>query len=286
MANLLNGDNVGVHIQHIDGVPYKLKTPFDLSFLSKYGRVFKVFDDQDSGNICFGVQNGDMRHFVKFAGAPTSRAGIGAEEAIENLKGTVPAYKDLAHPNLIKLVSYEEIGGGFAMIFEWSDAECMGRMYPRSRERFMKMNNETRLFVFGEILAFHAHVAERGYVAVDFYDGSIMYDFNGERTVICGIDFYAKAPYTNNMGRLWGSLCFMSPEEFELGADIDEVTNVYTMGATAFALFAQGERSQEAWPLSPELYAVVKRAVSDERSKRQQSIKQLIAEWGAALAMY
>ncbi|BBB90420.1 MAG TPA: GNAT family N-acetyltransferase [Methylomusa anaerophila] len=31
------------------------------SFLGKYGKVFKVFDDQDSGNLCFGVQNGGSR---------------------------------------------------------------------------------------------------------------------------------------------------------------------------------------------------------------------------------
>jgi len=45
------------YIQWIDGIPYKLKKPFDFLFLGKYGKVFKVFDDQDSGNICFGIAN-------------------------------------------------------------------------------------------------------------------------------------------------------------------------------------------------------------------------------------
>jgi hypothetical protein len=66
------------------------------------------------------------------------------------------------------------------------------------------------------------------------------------------------------------------------GAIIDEVTNVYAMGATAFCLFASSNRSPEAWPLSPELYAVASRATSDERDERQQSIRQLIEEWRAA----
>jgi serine/threonine-protein kinase len=109
-----------------------------------------------------------------------------------------------------------------------------------------------------------------------------MYDFQNEKTVICDIDFYSKAPHINLMGRLWGSSRFMSPEEFTLNAVIDEVTNVYVMGATAFVLFSEHDRSPEAWPLSPELFAVVKKAVSDERSERQPSIKQLIKEWGAA----
>jgi len=58
------------YIQWIDGVPYKLEAPFDFSFISKYGKVFKAFDEQGSGNISFGMKNGDMKYFIKFAGAP------------------------------------------------------------------------------------------------------------------------------------------------------------------------------------------------------------------------
>ena len=130
-------------------------------------------------------------------------------------------------------------------------------------------------------MAFHTYVVEKGYVAIDFYDGSIMWDAGNKRTVICDIDFYQKSPYVGRMG-LWGSSRFVSPEERTDGAVIDEVTNVYTMGATAFCLFANSDRSPEAWPLSPERYAVVKRAVSHKRDDRQQSIEQLIAEWRAA----
>ena len=62
---------------------------------------------------------------------------------------------------------------------------------------------------------------------------------------------------------------------------MDEITNVYTMGATAFALFAFGNRELEAWSLGKESYDVVKKAVSDERSERQQSINQFLSEWRA-----
>ena len=271
------------YAQWTDGVPYKLKAPFDFSFLGKYGKVFKVYDDQDSGNICFGVADGENKYFVKFAGAPTERSRVSAEEAVGRIKSTVPIYRDLAHPTLTRLINAEEIGGGFAMVFEWTDAECMGRQYPGSREKFMQMPLGTRRRVFDEISEFHAHAAKQGYVAVDFYDGCIMYDFNAGRTVLCDIEFYAKTPYNNPIGRMWGSSRFMSPEEFELGAAIDEITNVYTMGATAFALFGdERERCFEQWVLSKELFDAAKKAVSDDRGKRQQSIEQFIAEWRAA----
>ncbi|RAU97169.1 serine/threonine protein kinase [Paenibacillus sp. YN15] len=259
-----------------------MKTPFDLSFVSGYGRVFKIFDDQDSGNICFGVETDGKRLFIKYAGAPTQRYDGEPEDAIGRLKATVPVYQDLAHPHLVRLLGAEEIGGGYAAVFEWSGAECMSRQYPRSRKRFQQMTPEARLSVFADILDFHAHVAEKGYVAIDFYDGSIMYDFSLGKTVICDIDVYAKRPYTNRMGRMWGSSRFMAPEEFQLGAAIDEVTNVYLMGATAFVLFAGNDRTREGWPLNGDLYEVAARAVCPERSGRQASIRQFMAEWFSA----
>lgn len=46
----------------------------------------------------------------------------------------------------------------------------------------------------------------------------------------------------------------------------------------AFALFADYNRSSEAWALSDELYEIALKAVCDERQKRRQSIKQFIDE--------
>ena len=271
------------YIQYINNIPYKLKSFFDFSFIEQYGRVFKVFDDQDSGNVCFGVQNGDEKYFIKFAGAPTQRAVCPPEEAIQNLKAALPAYKYLAHENLIKLVRHEEVGGGYAAIFKWAEGECMGRMYPKSSAKFTAMPLEAKLAVFEDILLFHAHVHEKGYVAIDFYDGSVLYDIEKNKTKICDIDFYSKKPYINRMGRLWGSAKYMAPEEFILGAEIDEITNVYTMGALAFALFAKYDRTQEMWPLSDTLYEIVKKATNDKRELRQNSIEQLINQWRAGV---
>ncbi|MGD6958303.1 phosphotransferase [Rossellomorea aquimaris] len=268
------------YIQYIHQTPYKLNSPFDFSFIEEYGEVFKVYDDQDSGNICFGVKNGDQKMFIKFAGAPTARFEGKLEDAVAELKDAVKVYEDLAHPHLVKLLRSEEIGGGFAAIFEWTDGECMGKMYPLSREKFMQMPDRTKMDVFHDILDFHIHVMEQGYVAIDFYDGSILYDFSKDETLICDIDLYSKRPYINKAGRMWGSSRFMSPEEFEQGAVIDEITNVYLIGATAFALFGgEKDRSIDKWRLSEKLYRVALKAVSDDREKRQQSLAEFKKEW-------
>lgn len=74
--------------QKIDGIEFKMGEKFDFSFLKKYGKVFKVFDDQDSGNICFGIESQGGRIFVKFAGAKTAEYNGDISEAIKRLKTT------------------------------------------------------------------------------------------------------------------------------------------------------------------------------------------------------
>ena len=109
----------------------------------------------------------------------------------------------------------------------------------------MRLPINDRLAVFSDIMSFFECVASRNYAAIDFYDGSVMYDFVNEKTTICDIDLFRKQPFINDMGRMWGSSRFQSPEEYQLGADIDEITNVYTLGATAFALFGEYNRTRE-----------------------------------------
>ena len=132
-------------------------------------------------------------------------------------------------------------------------------------------------------MEFHAHVAECGYVAIDFNDQATLYNFNNGNFAICDIDFYVKQCYMNGLGGIWGDPSLMSPEESRSGAIVDEVSNVYTMGATAFVFFAEDDKnSREKWTLSNALYEVAKKAISEPRNQRQQTIRDLIAEWKAA----
>lgn len=271
-----------VCLQSLGGIPFLMKKPFDFGFLAEYGDVFCIFDGQDSGNICFGTEKDGTRYFVKFAGAPTAKYSGTPEDAVERLKATVSLYQALAHPNLLRYVESKQIAGGFAVIFLWAEGDCMGRMYPQSHQRFMQLDVRDKLQAFDDILSFFVYLAEQKYVAIDFYDGSILYDFESKKTTVCDIDFFRKQPAFNDMGRMWGSSRFQAPEEYALGAPIDEITNVYTLGATAFALFGNYERTRDAWQLSDERFAVAKKAVNSDRNVRQQSIKQFVDEWQKA----
>lgn len=272
-----------VCLQWIDGVPFRIKNAFDFDFLGDYGKVFAVYDDQDSGNICFGTEKDDQKYFIKFAGAPTARFNGKTEDAVERLKATLPVYNQLSHKSLIEFVEAKDVVGGFAMVFKWVTGDCMGRAYPASHKRFMELPVEAKLDVFRDLLDFFKYVASQNYVAIDFYDGSILYDFETGKTTVCDIDFFRKQPCVNDMGRMWGSSRFQAPEEFHIGEAIDEITNVYTLGATAFALFGAYERTRDKWQLSDALFEVAAKAVSDDRKDRFASIESFRIDWMNAL---
>ncbi|WP_440117949.1 protein kinase domain-containing protein [Paenibacillus sp. QZ-Y1] len=282
----------------LDGISFGLKEPHSFGWIVRLGTVFHVFDQQDSGNLSFGVLGQDgNRQFVKYAGARTIHASHTGEpaEAIRNLKSSVSIYKDLAHDTLIQLKDHFATEHGYACVFDWVEGDCLHSHWdfpppakyedPRSPYyRFRQLPVKARIQAMEQILDFHTEVQQRGYVAVDFYDGSLIYDFNKQTMKICDIDLYRKGSFTNTMGRMWGSSRFMSPEELELGAPIDGVTNVFNMGAMAFSLLGgELDRSYARWDAGAALYKVVIRAVNPERNQRYRSVAELNEAWKKAM---
>ena len=81
----------------------------------------------------------------------------------------------------------------------------------------------------------------------------------------------------------------MSPEEYELGAPLDEIKTVHNMGATMFELLCVASKdsydvihSYEAWSAGKALYDVAVKAVSAERGERYQTLAELLAAWNNA----
>ncbi len=278
----------------LDGIPVRLRECHDFYFLKELGEVFCVFDEQDSGNICFGLKTATKKLFIKYAGAKTIEANCDPSDAVCRLKEAMTVYQALQHPSLVNLREHYPTNEGYLAVFDWFPGEGLHAHWaftpeekyhhpdsPSYRHKHLPLSR--RLGSLDIIFAFHEHVAAKGYVAIDFYDGCIIYDFSNHITKICDIDFYHTHPYHNPLGRLWGSTRFMSPEEFELDAIIDEVTNVFNMGATAFALLGgEVDCSFEKWDAGPALYEVARKAVNPAREQRYPSITTFRQAWDEA----
>ncbi|WP_285105624.1 hypothetical protein [Promicromonospora sp. MEB111] len=269
-------------VTDLDGLPVRLRTPHDLSFTARWGTVFAVLDQQDSGNLCLGVEGPAGRVFVKYAGAPTERYDGDGVDAAARARRAADVYRALAHPTLVTLREAVDVGTGHALVFDWTDATPVGRQYERSHV-VRSLDLAARVDAVRQLYDFHAHAAALGWVAVDLYDGSVMIEPATGRVVLCDLDLYERAPVVNRMGRMWGSSRFMSPEEYALGAPIDEVTNVFALGALAHTFLGDdATRSPAAWAGSAAQLAVADRAVRPERKERWPSVAALAEAWRAA----
>lgn len=297
--------------QNIDGVFFEMKEAYDFSFLAKYGRVFCVFSKNDSGNISFGTDDGENRYFVKIAGTKTVESRISPEDAIRTLKKAIPLYKELAHPNLIEFVEHFEYCSVYVAVFKWACGDCLFdhwnfNIYDNNpniappRVKFKGLSREKRLNAFDVMFDFLVFIESKGYTAIDFYDGSIMYDFERDVVTICDIDFFNR-PLVNDIGvNFWGTKRFKAPEEYSFGANIDTITNVFTLGALImhyFGSFTDAEIGRmyeksmfvpcryETWELSERLYKIALKAVCQERVNRYDSMKHFSDEWRAGLQL-
>lgn len=280
----------------IDKVTFQLQEEHNFLWLKNLGDVFCVFDQQDSGNISFGLEKNNKKFFVKYAGAKPIDFSGNPSDAVDRLVEALPIYEKLMHPYLIKLVDHFSIANGHAAVFEWFEGECLhshwsfggSAKYSNPQSPFYRFKNleiEKRLDSLDKIFSFHAYVESQGFVAVDFYDGSILFDFRNNETKICDIDFYRKSPSFNDLGEhFWGANRSKSPEEFELGAPIDSITNVFNLGAIAFGLIGgETDRSFSKWEADEKLYKVALKAVEEDRDLRFQTVIEFYEAWKSAL---
>lgn len=291
----------------IDGIEYKLREFQDFSWLNEYGKVFSVIDETGSGCIMFGVENGGKKLFFKIAGAKTVEAELSESESIALLRDAVQKYRDIQHPNLIKLVDSFDKGELFVAIFEWAEGECLFDHWNFDKynenpdldtpmKKFKRLPVAKRLVVVEKLFSFFRTFIERGYVAVDFYDSSIMYDFEHDSVTFCDIDLFRKMPAVNDLGAdYFGTKRLKAPEENEFSAVIDEQASEFTLGALIFDMFSDiknvGERyekgmfvqsAREDFELGDAVYDVLRRATDYDRSARYGSIDEFCGEFMSA----
>lgn len=276
-------------------VTVHLREPQDFSWLLELGDPFAVFDQNDSGNISFGVEKEGEKYFVKYAGARTENAAWGPGEAIAALRRVGPLYEELRHPALIEQVKTLETPQGFARVFKWVEGECLHPhwefekrpkyTHPRSPYvRFRGLSLIKKRAAAERLFDFLAFVQKKGYIPVDLYDSSLLYDFEKDTLTVCDIDLFEKAEFLlNDKGEDWfGSQRFKAPEENELGARIDLRTAVYTLGKLLLLFFAGEEHpDREHWEETAARWDAVQKAVSPRKEDRFPTVEAFRQAWRA-----
>jgi len=247
-------------------------------YLQAIGTIFATFGaaTQDSGNVSYGVQVGDEHFFVKTTD-PGAEAFCDHAARVALLYNAARLRRSCDHPTLPALHRIVETAHGPALVYDWVDGECLygGRRDPPSaHRRFRRLPDAAMLAVLDAVYGLHVQLVQRGWIAVDFYDGCLMYDFKCQVAHVVDLDMYHLGAFTNQMGRMFGSTRFMAPEEFERGALIDERTTVFTMGRAASVFLGDD--------IGGALGPVVQRACRPERAARYGSMAEFYAAWQQA----
>ena len=179
------------------------------------------------------------------------------QDIVESLHRALYLNTKVHHPALPRLHNSFLIPGGLALVYEWVPGEVLNDpRFTREQRQYDPAHPHVRfrslpvceiLDALDTILDAHVLLADRGFVASDFYDGCIIYDFDGRRVFLCDLDEYRYGPFVLEMDRAYGSSRFMAPEEFQRGAVIDQVTNVFNLGRAATVLLGDGTESMGAW---------------------------------------
>jgi serine/threonine-protein kinase len=174
---------------------------------------------------------------------------------------------------------------GPMLIYDWAPGELVGvpaarRADPQGAfQRFRHLPLDELIAAIDAILDVHVKLCAAGWIACDFYDGSIIYDFAGGRTWLIDLDSYHLGPFTNDMGRMFGSTRFMGPEEFERGARIDERTTVFTLGRAMSVFVGDGDLGRAAFRGTDARHRAMTRACDPNPAERFQSVAELVLAW-------
>jgi len=253
--------------------------------------VFALFDHrQDSGNISYGVRLKGKSYFIKTAGEMDTLGGsrLSHNERVSLLRNAVCVSNSCHHSARPILHRVIESSLGPMLIYDWAEgqlvqATAVTRKDPCSAfHRFRALPVIEILKGLDTIYELHDMLARKGWVAVDFYDGCLIYDFRHQKLYVVDLDHYHQGLLVNEMGRMFGSSRFMAPEEFERDAIVDDLTNVFTMGRAAAVLLSDNTLERTPFRGSDALYEVMLHACQQERSQRYESMAAFHFAWQEA----
>jgi len=254
-----------------------------IAYLQSIGEIVATFGppEQDSGNLSYGLECGGRRFFVKTTD-PGAAVLLDYPARVGLLRNAGKIADDVDHRALPELFNIVESPHGPMLVYEWMDGELL-RARGDGREsahlRFRRLPVDEILIALDEVIELHVLLAASGYVAVDFYDGCLIYDFASHRIHVVDLDHYHQGAFQNGMGRMFGSTRFMAPEELEYGRLIDERTTLFNMARVVVVFLSDGTLNRNSFRGSSMQHEVIVRTCEPRPEARFQSMREFDAAW-------
>lgn len=222
--------------------------------------------------MSYGIDVDGHRWFVKTA---TST------DAAASLENALRVHDRCQHPAIVSPVRRLRMPT-LTLVYPWRNGTVLNHATiagsnRSALERFHQLPVQVIENAIATVLDAHLEIARRGLVAVDFYDGCLLYDFDRDEMWLIDLDEYRPGPFVVNVDRLPGSTRYMAPEEFVRGAVIDERTTVFGLGRMIQHLLT----SHEGWRGTPRQRAVAVRATDPDPVSRYETVAVLFDTWTA-----
>lgn len=250
-------------------------------------RLVRSFGErQDSRSVILGIESADgARYVLKHAED---------DQAIAWLESGSRFHADVQHAAVPTVVHQITTATGRGLVEEWGAGEILSDGYdpavlPRddpesTYRRFLRLAADEIADAIDRLIDIHVTVTAAGYVAVDLYDGCVLYDFSTRSLRLIDLDLYRQGPYVLDGDRAYGSSSYQPPEEFRRGATIDERSTVYTPGRMALVYLGcarDSEPSRGDFRGTDAQFAVATNATALDPHDRIQTVVELHAAWNS-----
>ena len=170
----------------INAWPPTTDLALDAFIESQGGVVLRRFGQRtDSRSVVLGIETKDERYVIKHA--PSTDA-----EAVGWLESAIRFHAAVRHEVIPTVVHHLATADGLALVEEWGAGQILVDAYdeaelPREHpdstyRRFLDLPPAEIAAAIDQLIAAHVAVVAAGFVAVDLYDGCVLYDFE-RRTV-------------------------------------------------------------------------------------------------------
>ena len=272
----------------IEGWPSETELTLGETTRSLGWNVLRRFGDRtDSRSVVLGVETDVGRFVVKHA---TDAEAVGWLESARRF------HADVEHEAIPAVVHHVTTADGLALIEQWAPGEILVDAYdpavlPREHpsstyRRFLDLPADDLAGAIVQLIDAHVAVADAGYVAVDLYDGCVLYDFEQQRLRLIDLDHYRPGPYELDVDRQLGSTSYMAPEELTRGATVDERATVHTLGRMALVYLGcarDAEANLNDFRGSEEQFAIATAACRRDRAARIPTVRALRDAWSSTL---
>jgi len=239
------------------------------------GSAFATFDQQDSGCVSFGIEVAGRHWFVKSATTPDAAVSLANAVAVHGRchhRAIVSPVRVFEQPNL-------------TLVYPWRHGTVLNHATTAGSdrsalERFRRLPVDVIEGAVGVVLDAHVQIARCGLVAVDFYDGCLLYDFDHKEIWLIDLNEYRPGPFVVEVDRLPGSTSYMAPEELTREAVIDERTTVFNLGRMLQHLLTY----DDGWRGTIQQHSIAKVATDADPQQRHSTVAALFDDGTRAIS--